>query len=136
MEGARIVKLEIPNSPEYVSIARKTFEAIASVAGLPQREIEDLELAVGEACTNAVKYGDPGDQTVQVVYRIWENSVEIEVCNKGKAFTPPSCPKPIEELQAGGLGLFLIDHLVDKMSIDCQSGETRLRMVKQFAKAK
>jgi len=136
MEESRIVKLEIPNSPQYVSVARKAFQAIAWGIGLPEREAEDLELAVGEACANAVKYGDPGDQTIQIVYRINKNSVEIEVCNRGKAFTPHVSTKPLEDLKVGGLGLFLIDHLMDKMSIDCKSGETRLRMVKQLAQAK
>ena len=136
MEDARIVRLEIPNSPEFVSVARKTLEAIASTIGLTTREVEDLELAVGEACTNAVKYGEAGDQTVQVIYRVGRNSIEIDVCNKGKAFTPPACPTPIENLQAGGLGLFLIDQLVDEMMIDCKAGQTTLKMVKQIAKAK
>ena len=134
MEEARIVRLEIPNSPEYVSVARKALQAIVCTLGLPDREAEDLELAVGEACTNAVKYGEPGDQTVQVIYRIHKNSVEIEVCNKGKAFTPPNCPKSLEELKVGGLGLFLIDQLMDKMSIDCEAGQTKLTMVKQFSR--
>ena len=132
MEHARTVKLEIPNSPEFVSIARKTLEAFAWSIGLADQEIEDLELAVGEACTNAVKYGEPGDQTVRIIYRIGENSMEIQVRNRGKAFTPPASPKPIEQMQTGGLGLFLIDQLMDKMSIDCESGETTLKMVKQI----
>lgn len=136
MEEARIVKIEIPNSPEFVSVARKALQAIAWSMGLADREAEDLELAVGEACTNAVKYGEPGHQSVQIIYRIEKSSVEIEVRNKGNAFTPPPCPKPLEQLPVGGLGLFLIEQLMDKMSIDCESGETRLRMVKQFAKSK
>lgn len=134
MEIAHVIKLEIPSSPEFVSVARKTLEAIASGLGMPNREIEDLELAVGEACANAVKYGEA--DTVLITYRIEKNSVEIEVCNKGKAFTPPTCPLPMEELRVGGLGIFLIDQLVDKMSIDCESGRTTLKMVKQFARTK
>ena len=133
MEDARIVRLKIPNSPEFVSVARKTLEAIASTIGLTTREVEDLELAVGEACANAVKFSDPGDQTVKVIYTVRKNSIEIEVRNKGRAFTPPPCP-PIEQLQVGGLGLFIIDQLVDRMSIDCDAGETRLKMVKQLSR--
>ena len=136
MEDARVVRLEIPSAPQFVSVARKTLEAIASVVGLEKQEIQDLELAVGEACTNAVKYGDPGDQAIQIIYRIERSSVEIEVRNKGKAFTPPTSPKPVEQLQIGGLGLFLIDQVMDRLSIDCQAGETTLKMVKQIAKAK
>lgn len=56
MPDSEVVRLEIPSSPKYVAVARKALEAIAVNIPLTEQQIEDLKLAVGEACANAVKY--------------------------------------------------------------------------------
>lgn len=53
-----IFKLTIPGKPDYISVARLTSSAIASKIGLNLEEIEDIKVALSEACTNALKKVD------------------------------------------------------------------------------
>ena len=57
MRQGEVVELEIPSAPEYVSVVRNAVEGIARRMEFSAGEIDDLKVAVGEACTNAVKYG-------------------------------------------------------------------------------
>jgi serine/threonine-protein kinase RsbW len=56
--GKDIFKLTIPGKPDYISVARLTSSAIASKIGLNLEEIEDIKVALSEACTNALKKVD------------------------------------------------------------------------------
>lgn len=135
MADAKIVKLEIPSSAQFVNVARKTVEGIAASMALTDEQTEDLKLAVGEACANAVKFSDPSKPAVEILYRITQDRLEVEVRNKGKAFDPKKVQQKEqspEQLPVGGLGLFLIDKVMDELNISSKCGETTLKMVKQL----
>lgn len=135
MIGTEVVKLEIPCSTEFVTVPRRTIEGIASRLSLTPEEIEDLKLAVGEACSNAVKFSGPNKPNVHVLYRIQGDRLEIEVKNSGSSFD--GCEgrvndRPIDPLTEGGLGLYLIEQIMDEISIKSNCGETTITMVKQI----
>ncbi|WP_044298812.1 ATP-binding protein, partial [Clostridioides difficile] len=48
--------MEITTNPDYVSIIRLTAFGIANKMGFPIDDIEDIKVAVSEACTNAIKH--------------------------------------------------------------------------------
>lgn len=130
-----VIKLEIPSSPEFVSLARSVIEGISSCVGLGDGHLEDLKLAIGEACTNAVKFSGPGKPPVRVTYRIDPQRVEIEVRNTGAEFHEEKrCPRApsIEQLPDGGLGIYLIDQVMDELTITSEGGETTLTMAKRL----
>src|SRR5919202_2855350 len=54
------VRLTLPARPENVSVIRHVLGAFAEALHLPDPVIEDIRLAVTEACTNVVRhaYGD------------------------------------------------------------------------------
>ena len=134
MSSNKTIKLEIPSSAQYVSIARKTMEAIAFGMGLPDKTADDLKLAVGEACTNAVKYSVSNGHNVQVLYHVSPDKLEVEVRNTGTEFRPETRRKKpcIECLPVGGLGLHVIEAVMDEVSITSENGETVLKMTKRF----
>src|ERR1044072_1570828 len=57
------VKLTLPARPENVSVIRHVLGAFAEALRLPDELVEDLRLAVTEACTNVVRHAYPVDQT-------------------------------------------------------------------------
>ena len=134
MSSNKTIKLEIPSSAKFVSVARKAVEAIAFGMGLPDETADDLKLAVGEACTNAVKYSAANAHSVQVSYCIKPDALEIEVRNTGSEFRPETRRKKpcIECLPVGGLGLHVIEEVMDEVSITSKNGETILKMTKRF----
>src|SRR5437660_10785499 len=54
-EGEAVVELKIPAKPEYVGVARLAILGVASRMRFSYDEVEDIRLAVGEACTTAIE---------------------------------------------------------------------------------
>ena len=52
------IKMEISANPDFVSIIRLTTSGIANKIGFSIDDIEDMKVAVSEACTNAIKHSD------------------------------------------------------------------------------
>jgi len=137
VSSSEVVKLQIPSFAEFVGVARKAVEGIAAGMALTTEQVDDLKLAVGEACANAVKFSGPERPPVQVVYRIEPDRLEIEVRNTGEAFSSDDVQRdrpPLDDLHDRGLGLYLIDQVMDELDISSECGETTLKMVKRFAR--
>lgn len=128
------VRLELPCSPPFVGVARKAIEGIAFTLRLPEEVANDLRLAVGEACTNAVKYADSKCDPITVTYIVSPDNIEIEVRNRGDGFrgTVRHIKPEISKLPVGGLGLYVIEEVMDKVEITSEDGETILRMSKHL----
>ena len=47
------IKMELTTNPDFVSIIRLTLSGIANKIGFSLDDIEDIKVAVSEACTNA-----------------------------------------------------------------------------------
>ena len=76
------IKMEISANPDFVSIIRLTTSGIANKIGFQLDDIEDMKVAVSEACTNAIKHSD--DKSVSITYTILENGLDIEIKDNGK----------------------------------------------------
>ena len=56
MQRALVLELDIPSSPEFIAIVRLVVASVASARrALADERIDDLKLAVSEACTNAIE---------------------------------------------------------------------------------
>lgn len=128
------VEMKFPAKPEYIGVVRLTLSGIASRMGFSYDEIEDLKVATSEACTNAVKHAyqqQPGE--IVIGFGIYADRLEVMVADNGKSFEfdklkeqigPYSSSVPVEDLNEGGLGLFLIDTLMDEVKVLAESGVT------------
>lgn len=127
------VDLIIPAKPEYVGIVRLTTSGVANRMGYSYDDIEDIKIAVSEACTNAVNHAYKGEEsgTVSIKITSFNDRLEIMVIDKGKSFNyeqtvktlkPLNADANLEQVNEGGLGLFLIDTLMDKVTVNNDSG--------------
>ncbi len=131
MEQNDRIHLELPAKPEFVSIARLTVSGIANRLGFSYDDIEDLKIAVAEACTNVVEHAYSEDGFISLACYIFEDRIQIVVADQGKSFDiaevesrlgPVDAKKPVGDLKEGGLGLFLISTLMDKVEINEDNG--------------
>lgn len=129
------IELKIPAKPDYIGIVRLTLSGIASRMGYSYEEIEDLKIAVSEACTNAVQHAYPEPEAGEVVigFGIYENKLEMMVADRGKSFNfiqtkkdlgPYTEVSTVDQLTEGGLGLYLIETLMDEVRVLENSGVT------------
>ncbi len=126
------LEMKVPAKPEYVGVVRLTISGIANRLGYSYDDIEDIKIAVAEACTNVVNHAyRDSDGQMTIGCGVYQDRLEIMVADRGKSFSiddvkgslgPVSADKPISQLKEGGLGLFLIDTLMDKVEISNAAG--------------
>ena len=69
------IKMEITANPAYVSIIRLTTSGIANKVGFCMDDIEDLKVAVSEACTNAIKHSSDDSSSCEIAIYKYTTSV-------------------------------------------------------------
>lgn len=124
---------------DTVAEVREFVVQVGHDLGLPSGAIDELELAVEEACTNVCRHAYGGHcGEIELSLERGEGSVEVVLRDWGAAFDPSAvcCPDvtaPLEERSLGGLGLYLMRQLMDRVEFefDEESGNT-LTMVKEL----
>ena len=130
-DSGNIVELRIPSRAEWVGVARLAIAGIASRLQFSIEDIEDLKLAVAEACTNCIQHAG-GSEAVRITTAMHPDKIVVTVEDTGKGFSGTGiAPKQLGEPQVGGLGVFLIRSLMDDVDYELnpESG-TRLTMTK------
>jgi serine/threonine-protein kinase RsbW len=99
-----------------------TAASVAHLMGFSDERIEDLKTAIAEACINAMEHGNKFDETlcVGVVLSMGPNSLEVKILDngtgpQGRGVAPNIDKKMHEEEDARGMGMFLIESLVDEV---------------------
>ncbi len=133
MKTADYIEMKIPAKPEFVGVARLTLSGIASRMGFSYDTIEDLKIATSEAITNAVQhaYKEEGGE-VLIGFGLYKDHLEVVVSDNGKSFNfhetkealGPYTEQSVEFLREGGLGLYLIETLMDEVKVHQKEGIT------------
>ena len=116
-EKNSLVELKIPGDPEYLRVVRLMVSGYASNLPFPVDEIEDIKVAVSEACNCAISHVDGARASEPITISCWtrEGNLYFKIEDKGKAitedefndFTSAEC----------GLGFLLIRTLMDELDV-------------------
>lgn len=107
--GDQIV-LTLPAAPEFVRIARLTSAGLATRIGMGYDEVEDLRIAVGEACSLLI--GAEGRSgTLTLTFSIEEGAVGVDI-TAALDGAPPAAD-PDSELSDQILDAVVDEHRVD-----------------------
>ena len=131
------VELEIPARAEFVALARLVVSSVALARReLADDRVDDLKLAVSEACTNAIESHTAIDTEERVTVRCEETDDRLEVFveDRGSGFDPTSLPEhpPVTDPDRlnfeRGLGIPLIRSLVDEVVFETSPDGTAVRL--------
>ncbi|MDE0067286.1 MAG: ATP-binding protein [Acidimicrobiaceae bacterium] len=132
------VVLAIPALTEYVSLVRLVVSSAVQVHPCidPDR-IEDLQVAVSEATTNAIRSHESSGTNAQirVTCNVAEDHIEVIIRDYGEGFDPDALPvlpepgSPERLLHESGMGLRLMRMLADETEIYPSSSGTCVRLV-------
>ena len=133
--AAETVQLTIPCRPEYVGVARLAVLGIASRMPFSYDEVEDVRLAVGEACTHAVERAGPSRATLRISSVIAPHALIIEVVDDVAAGSEAAPTEEALLLDEAGvdpehLGALLMEILVDEVKIESTAAGTRVVLTK------
>ena len=135
---AEIVELEIPARPDFLAVIRMVVTAFAHLhPEYDDEQIDDLRLAVSEACTNAIDAHQANETRDRVFVRCCGSTEEIEVTvrDRGGGFDPsdlephPPVTDPARLEFERGLGVPLIRALADEAEFSADDGGTTVRLV-------
>jgi serine/threonine-protein kinase RsbW len=134
----RSLELSVPSRTEYIGVVRLVVASLVSARrSVAAERIDDLKLAVSEACTNAMEANLASPQAdPRVVVTVWEGPERLEVCvaDGGSGFDPDRLPKhpPVTDPDRlnfeRGLGIPLMRSLVDGVHFDSGSEGTSVWM--------
>ena len=134
------LEMTIPALPEWVSVVRLATAGVASRMGFSFDEVEDIKLAIAEACNNAILHANPNrlGQLVRVQWLPCARHLEISVIDSG-SLEPNQLPlseskEPVDELPESGMGLLLMEALMDEVEQSTTpQGNTVMRMIKRLS---
>ena len=136
-----LVRLEIPAQPAFVGVARSVVAAVAAALDvIDDDRLEDLRVAVSEACTNAVEAHrrDAIDKRVTISCRATADRLEICIEDSGNGFNmadvpiPQEADAPFSVTTERGWGIQLIQALVDDVTFRRTSEGTAVDLVIRF----
>lgn len=129
--------ITIPASTEYLTRVRRFVSGYAGKAGFSEAEIEEIRLAVDEACTNVIKhaYKNDGTKTIQISLGLKENQLIISLLDSGSTFDPGTYSNPdlqdrVRKKKRGGMGIYLIRKFMDKVEYRQKGSQNELWMTK------
>lgn len=131
------IEVRVPAKAQYVGVARLTISGLASRMGFTYEDIEDLKIATSEAITNAVQHAYKEDECGEVVVgcAIFKDKIEVMISDHGQSFDfeetkkrvgPYNEKEEVKFLREGGLGLYLMETLMDEVKVYHEKGVTIL----------
>jgi anti-sigma regulatory factor (Ser/Thr protein kinase) len=80
-----VSELKIPAQAAFVVVAKRAASALGSAAGFSLEGIDDLNIAVAQACEKAIAAGDrmwgPGNGVLKLIFRMVDGGMEVDVRN-------------------------------------------------------
>jgi len=129
-----LVELRIPSRAEWVALARLAVAAVANRLRFSIEDIEDIKLAVAEACTAVIQHERHGE-FIDLTCETSSNGLRVRVRDAGRQALSHENGRTmdLDEARIAGLGVFLIRTLMDEVAydVDPEAG-TDLVMVKRL----
>jgi anti-sigma regulatory factor (Ser/Thr protein kinase) len=130
-------RLETVYPPRRAVVAkmRKALRAYLAEQALAANVVYDVVLAADEAFINAVSHAEAADDLIRVTACVSESEAAVEVRDGGGGFTfRASDPRSVPDVRRpNGRGVFLIECMMDEVSVRSERRGTTVRMVRRLA---
>ena len=132
-ETERVIALSLPSSMQHVYLLDVVVTEILKETDFTEDIQEQINLAVIEAGTNAIKHGNKENPTKKATleFTLAQDKLEIVIEDEGDGFTRKEVADPLDPenlLKSSGRGLFLMEACMD--SVTYENNGTIIKMVK------
>ena len=133
------VQIRVPGELRFLALIRSVITMLARTAGFPDVDVDKIELAVDEACSNVMEHAYRKacpKPAIELEVRWEPGRFIVDIVDQGEPFdfsnyVAPKFPEHWMGENSRGAGLFLIRSCMDETQYDSQPGRTnRLRLVK------
>jgi serine/threonine-protein kinase RsbW len=131
------MRLVVPSDTSFLGLVRDTTRRVAEMGGFDETTAQQLALAVDEAVTNAIKhaYGGAEDRQVEIRFREAAPDFCVDVIDSGvrvdlKTLPQVDLARYVSEGRKGGLGVHLMEKIMDSVTFRRASGRNVCCLVK------
>lgn len=133
--------IHIESRTERLSAVREFVSEAARSFGFSEEDVGKIALAVDEACTNVIKHAYKFDPTKEITISVKgaDRAFMVSIRDNGRAFDPTGIHQPdmkeyMTHFRRGGLGVYLMRSLMDKVEYDISPGKkNEVRLTKYLA---
>ncbi|MBU2510148.1 ATP-binding protein [bacterium] len=148
IDTAASIRLTFPSHTSQLELIRRITKKIATYSeSFNEENLEDIGLAIDEACTNVIahSYRKPGEGKIAVDIDLEPNKITIRLTDRGEEgqtfnpnnLSPVDKEEYLQRLSKGGLGVYLIKKIMDEVEYTVVPGiSNTLTMVKFASPAK
>jgi anti-sigma regulatory factor (Ser/Thr protein kinase) len=132
--------MTLPNSKDAELIVAQSLEQIGKNLNINQEAIGQLQIAVIEACINAIEHGRGMDDKVYISIAAEEDRMEVSVESAGLEFIVQETGEPYRDQEAAktkgrGWGIKLIKRFVDQVKFEKTTYGTKIVLIKKIEKS-
>ena len=120
-----ILELSLVNDLREIGAAAEKVDAFCEAQGIAAPVAYAVNLSIDEILTNTISYGydDDAEHRIDLTFRVDGETLVVTIVDDGRPFDSSAEREPdfdatIEERALGGLGLFLVQQMMDEMSYE------------------
>ena len=135
MAAEKKFELHLPSTLGAEKVAMEFAATVAKSMNFPADRVEDLKTAVAEACMNAIEHGNKLDASTKVGISLTVDKGRLQVAVQdegrglGKIRAPDLDSQIAGKTDPGGWGVFLIENLMDEVSVESTPEGTLVKMI-------
>ena len=137
MPDANTHEMTIPSATRHLGAVRRFVAERAEAEGLPAKAVEELRMAVEEACANVIEHAYASDASREIDVAVIAGEDRFTVCirDEGEPFEPEAYTAPdvrelIHQRRSGGLGVHLMRRLMDQVEYRSRQGMNEVCLTK------
>lgn len=137
----RRFQLKVTAEERHLAEIRDFVQDVGEKLLIPQKILANTKLAVDEACTNVIKHGYRGESGgfIEVVITGNGREFSIAIHDTGKSFDLRNVKSPdlkmyVETRRRGGLGVFIMNQLMDEVRYRAGHDGNVLTMIKRLGR--
>ena len=133
---SEVLKITVPGDPEYIKIAETAVAQAVGLRGMDMDRVNDVQLAVGEACRLVTCHGFEGwSRSYDITCEMEADAVKVTVRDdrcvhdrtKEDNRRCPDCPSE------GDIGIKMIEVIMDEVSVSkAEQGCKSITLIKKF----
>lgn len=113
--------ITVPSHPKYLSVVRAVTASMAQLHEMTETVIDDIKLAVDEACSNVIKHAYKGEtgRKITLKYTIQRGTFTVSIDDNGvKLAIEQMKGRSLDDVRPGGLGVHFIRRVFDVVKLD------------------
>jgi anti-sigma regulatory factor (Ser/Thr protein kinase) len=141
MAGQEVSKnILINNNLSEIERLSKAVAEFGKKNKLSSEVIYDVRLALEEVVSNIINYGfeDNYEHQISIEMNLQGETLTMKIKDDGKPFNPlevknTNLEKPFDEREIGGMGIYIVRKLMDKILYKREEGNNVLQLTKYLA---